>query len=349
MNNYSDLSLLVSNLGENAIVINNHENIEIPYDCGCPCLLQDGTNVVCERDIKTDNGFNWVVESNLLIIKNDKTIKKIKIPYLFNSHEYIYGTNSPRYYSPEFDYSTLDDHFLFALTKKEKRKINGLSLIDEVIVETTNDGDIVWEWNAIDCFNPSSITINSNNDDWIHINSVCRLGKNKWFDSGDKRFNPENLIVSSRNMDLIFIINYQTKQIVWKCYGNDLPYGFKKQHYAHIIPKGLDGEGNILLFSNGEPEDEHSYIIEFNPITKNVIYIYGKTFHSEAMSNVQKLQNGYYLIASSCDGKIIIVNKNHKIVYENKMNTLFYRVNAYPEEWFKNAHFFDERQRVISC
>ena len=41
--------------------------------------------------------------------------------------------------------------------------------------------------------------------DPTHINSVFELTDNRWFDAGDGRFRPGNVLVSARNLNAIFI------------------------------------------------------------------------------------------------------------------------------------------------
>jgi hypothetical protein len=36
------------------------------------------------------------------------------------------------------------------------------------------------------------------------------LGPNKWFDAGDQRFNPDNILIDSREANFIVIIDKQT-------------------------------------------------------------------------------------------------------------------------------------------
>ncbi len=92
----------------------------------------------------------------------------------------------------------------------------------------------------------------------MHINCVSVLGENKWYDAGDERFHPDNLIFDARNANILAIISKKTGEIVWQI-GPD----FSKtkelrklgwiigQHHFHMIPKGLPGEGNLLVFDNG--------------------------------------------------------------------------------------------------
>ena len=96
-----------------------------------------------------------------------------------------------------------------------------------------------------------------NGFDWLHMNSATYVGPNHWFDDGDKRFAPDNVIISSRQASLIAIVA-RDGSIVWRI-GPDFSKSdaLRKirqiigQHHAHLIPKGLPGAGDLLVFDNG--------------------------------------------------------------------------------------------------
>ena len=46
--------------------------------------------------------------------------------------------------------------------------------------------------------------------DWLHINCASYLGPNKWYDEGDERFHPENIIWDSRSANLLGITDRKT-------------------------------------------------------------------------------------------------------------------------------------------
>ena len=52
--------------------------------------------------------------------------------------------------------------------------------------------------------------------DWMHINSMSVLGENKWYDQGDERFHPDNIIIDARNSNILAIISKETGDIVWR-------------------------------------------------------------------------------------------------------------------------------------
>ena len=91
--------------------------------------------------------------------------------------------------------------------------------------------------------------------DWLHINSVSLIGPNRHFDASDTRFHPDNLIWGSREANIIAITDRKTGNITWRLGpAYDGSEAERKlgwiigQHHPHIIPRGLPGEGNLLVF-----------------------------------------------------------------------------------------------------
>jgi hypothetical protein len=48
------------------------------------------------------------------------------------------------------------------------------------------------------------------------------LGPNKWFDAGDQRFHPDNMMIDSREANFIVIIDKHSGKVVWLL-GPDYP------------------------------------------------------------------------------------------------------------------------------
>ena len=243
-------------------------------------------------------------------------------------------------------------------------------LLDDVIIEVTWEGKTVWEWICSDHFdemgfseeaknvlsrNPSMMKVGGGMGDWMHMNSVSTLGPNKWFDSGDERFHPDNIIVSGRQTNITAIIDKKTGNIVWKI-GPDYNASpeLKKlgwiigQHHSHLIPRGLPGEGNILLFDNGGTAGygapnpgaptglsnalrDHSRVLEFNPVTLEVVWSNmpvaagpagpggpapGFRIYSSYVSSAQRLPNGNTMITEGAGGRIFEVTPGYEIVWE---------------------------------
>jgi hypothetical protein len=131
------------------------------------------------------------------------------------------------------------------------------------------------------------------------------------------------------------------------------------QHQAHMIPKGLPGEGNILLFDNGGYAGYeilgfpirylrfYSRVIEFNPVTYDIVWQYEKKFpisqrfYSDRISGAQRLPNGNTLICEGNKGRIFEVTSLNEIVWEyiypgatgEYKNNSVYRAYRVPPEW----------------
>lgn len=281
-------------------------------------------------------------------------------------HDYQREGSPVGYYAPGLEPRT-DGGNTIILTHENSYhpEISDKLLIDDKVIEVTWDGEVVWEWRASEHFeefgfdeaakkslynNPSMR--GEAGGDWLHINCVSELGPNKWYERGDERFAPENLIFDCRNANILAIISKKTGKIVWKLGprfdGSDAE---KKigwiigQHHFHMIPKDLPGEGDLLVFDNGgaagydapnaiAPDGtnavhrDYSRILQFNPITLEITWQYtpleagwlpfadGSRFYSPFISSAQRLPNGNTLITEGSDGHLIEVTPEHEIVWE---------------------------------
>ena len=228
------------------------------------------------------------------------------------------------------------------------------------IIEVTWEGKIVWDWLVADHFEEMRYSEEAKNTilrhGWKHqhcvfINTASYLGPNKLYDAGDERFHPDNIITDDRGVR-IYIISKKTGKVVWMV-GPDYNSSPALRelgciigpHHAHMIPKGLPGEGNILVFDNGgaagygapnpgSPTGEwnalrdYSRVIEFNPITLKKVWEYSaraagfrsphedSKFYSHYKSSAQRLPNGNTLITEGCSGRFIEVTPECEIVWE---------------------------------
>jgi Arylsulfotransferase (ASST) len=244
---------------------------------------------------------------------------------------------------------------------------------DQSIHEITPDGKIVWSWNAGDHLNEFGITPEGQEllrksyakgkkgHGFLTINDMQPIGPNKWFDSGDKRFDPENIVIDSREASFIAIIEKKSGKIIWRLGPNfdenkvdakisnfvntvnlrptletKVPRPIDQlsgQHDAHIIPDGLPGAGNLLVFDNegasGFPPTRlssqlGSRVLEINPINKEIVWQYTALnsnepvwdFYSSFISSARRLPNGNTLIDEGMNGRIFQVTPLGEIVWE---------------------------------
>jgi hypothetical protein len=202
--------------------------------------------------------------------------------------------------------------------------------------------------------------------DWLHINSATYVGPNRWFDAGDSRFAPNNVIVRSRQANVLAVVARDGK-IVWRLGPDFLESDATRaigqivgQHHAHFIPKGLPGAGHLLVFDNGGASGygppsgiapngtgvyarANSRVLEIDPVTLRLVWSYSAPgrFFSTNISGAQRLPNGNTLITAGAGGRLFEVATGGQIVWEY-VNPLFagaqgansvYRSYRVPYEW----------------
>lgn len=238
-------------------------------------------------------------------------------------------------------------------------EISPKRLEDDYIYEITWEGEVLWDWLASDHFDEFGFSEQAKNAihrsarwnedresaDWLHINSVSYVGPNRWYEQGDERFHPDNIIFSAREANVIGVIG-RDGHLAWRL-GPDYSQTESQrklgqiigQHNPHLIPEGLPGAGNILVFDNGgsagygfahpaAPEGvasvrrDFSRVVEFNPITLEVEWEYSISgtekfrFFSHYVSNAQRLPNGNTMITEGAVGRIFEVTPEKEIVWE---------------------------------
>ena len=258
--------------------------------------------------------------------------------------------------------------------------VSDMTITDDLIYEHNFDGVATgWSWKASDHIDEMGfsaadrVKIKANPNweagasagDWIHLNSMSTLGQNQWYEVlGDERFHPDNIMISSRQAKILAIISKKTGRLVWRV-GPDFNKGKPEhelgdligQHHAHIIPHGLPGAGNVLLFDNGGMAGygenrvirTYSRVLEFNPVTLKKVWEYtaadvkGGIF-SLALGAAQRLPNGNTLVTVGIDGKVLEVNSAGQTIWSHKMapdsdGSLNYLYRAYrvPPEWLPSG------------
>ncbi|MFD1611471.1 aryl-sulfate sulfotransferase [Sphingomonas tabacisoli] len=240
-------------------------------------------------------------------------------------------------------------------TREDKRFTRG-RIVDDVIYEVDRQGAVVWQWNATDHldefgFTPEQLKLiySSVGADYLHVNAMSALGANHWEKAGDRRFAADNIIISSRNANVVAIVDRRSGHIVWRIgpvagspagLGHGGPQALPRpvdqtsgQHDPHMIPEGMPGAGNILIFDNqgdaGYPSVQRavisgSRIIEIDPSKKTIVWEYkagmsgrpDPTFFSPFISSAQRLPNGNTLIDEGINGRIFQVTREGRIVWE---------------------------------
>lgn len=194
------------------------------------------------------------------------------------------------------------------------------------IFEVNPDGEVVWEWHAHDHLNLNLFSPLTPEDDWLHANSIQPLPENKWFDAGDERFRPGNIILNARNINMMYIIDKQSGDVVWEGTHN-YKGGMAHSHEPEMIEKDRPGAGNIILFDNSlfprhRTHTGQTFIIEMNPVTQEIVWKYetegyaNMKFFSKTMGSQKRLPNGNTFIAEDNTGRLFQVKPDGTIVWE---------------------------------
>ena len=243
--------------------------------------------------------------------------------------------------------------------------ISSKSLKDDCVIEVDGSGKVVWEWQTADHFDELGLsaearaTISAGRDekggwDWAHVNTASPIPANTGHT--DPRFKPGNVMISYRNLNTVVIVDKDSKKIVWKA--DNLTIG---QHNPHMLPAGVPGTGNVMVFDNGgiPPNSNprrasarpNSRVLEINPLDMSIVSEYtaeksGRpiwTFFSHFTSSAQRQPNGNTLISEGANGRFFEVTPAGEIVWEYvnpfsnvtgkiRSNQVF-RAAKVPESW----------------
>ena len=367
-------------------------------------LLPDGSVIGSLGERNAD--FGWQDQTDLVQVDWDGNVqwKFDHVEYIEDPgyepqwmarqhHDYEIEGNPVGYFVPGMEPNMNGKKLILCHNTVNNPAISGHTLCDDMLIEIDKDNNIIWRWNLNEHFRELGFSEEAKNTicahpsltrsggDWMHVNCASWLGPNKWFDAGDERFDPENIILDGRNTNILAIISKKTGKIVWKL-GPDYTTPEARhigqiigQHHTHMIPRGLPGEGNILVFDNGgwagygapNPGSkdgtsnalrDYSRVIEFDPTTLRIVWecrpaslgyaqpFIADHFYSPYISSAQRLPNGNTLITEGSDGRLLEVTPDFEVVWEyispyfGKMNiptNMVYRSYRYPYEWAPQA------------
>ena len=198
------------------------------------------------------------------------------------------------------------NHEIHDVDKLENGNILIADMRQDRVIEVTMDHQIVWEWRAIDWFDPPAdwSPYSATNNDWTHLNDVDRLPNG-------------HTLISFRNLHKVIEVN-ETGHIVWS-WGNPKVLG-----EPHNPDKLLNG--NVLICDSG-----YNRIIEVNSTTNEIVWQYKGML--QWPRDADRLPNGNTLITVSYGNRVIEVTPEGEIVWERTDLYLVYeadRLNTVP-------------------
>ena len=366
---------------------------------GMPCKMIKGGHVlgslaardaaIASQDFADVTMIDWDGNVEWTFNKYDHVNDPDGIEWAARQHHDYQMEGNPVGYPVPGQEVTPDFGKMLILTHKDvnKPKISPHQLLDDCVIEIDREGNILWEWSVIDHFNEFGFTEEQKNamyrdptmrptgqGDLFHINCASYVGPNHWYDEGDERFNPQNIIMDSRECNIMFIVSHETGEIVWQV-GPDFTktpelriFGtIVGPHHTHMIPKGLPGEGHIMVYDNGgwagygAPNQfsktglkvsrrDGSRVVEFDPTTLEIVWEckgeeIGATdapftthyFYSPLTSDAQRLPNGNTFICEGTSGRFMEFTPDNELVWEYNYprlgSGLIYRAYRIPYDW----------------
>jgi hypothetical protein len=186
---------------------------------------------------------------------------------------------------------------------------------DDYLQEVDRRGRVVWEWRFSEHLDAAFPERDRRHPDPTHVNSVHELGPNRWWEAGDARFEPGNLLLSARTLDAILVVDRRTGDIVWTW-----SEGLDRQHEAVMVPEGRIGEGLFLVFNNGLANRfayRRSSVMAIDPVARSLVWEYSDpNFYSSLAGSQVSLPNGNLLITSSHGGRAFELTPGKEIVWQ---------------------------------
>ncbi len=242
--------------------------------------------------------------------------------------------------TPHHDFQRLANGNTLILAKRTRTApaIKAGPVVDDVVIEVARSGAVVWEWSTVD--HASQLPLSTAEWNYIatlpqsvifHTNSIQALPPNQW-EATDPRFRAGNIMVSQRDTNAVFLIDKQTKNVVWSY------KGAIGQHHVRMIPNYLPGAGNVLLYDNGgsggAPPITRNYsrIIELDPTTMQEVWSYEcrppgscsvspriNSFYAPFMGGAQRLPNGNTLISDLRNARVFEITSSGVLAWEYLM------------------------------
>lgn len=184
-------------------------------------------------------------------------------------------------------------------------------ILEDFIVILNAKGEEVRKISLLDAFLDSeyaSLLVNMKRQgDIFHTNTIEVLDGR--FVERYPMFKRGHVLISIPTLHTVAVVDPELEKVTWAATGKWL-----LQHQPTVLENG-----HLLLFDN-MGNNLKSKVIEFNPLTKEIVWSYRGTetepFFSKTLGSCQRLPNGNTLITESNNGRAFEVTPEHEIVWE---------------------------------
>lgn len=251
---------------------------------------------------------------------------------------------------------------------KKAEIYNGRNVEFDVLLEFDKEGEFLGKWSTYDNLEelqtfhrkleldkPANIILPEDHKkntsiwgaefDYYHMNALSIIPDNS-MKQFHPAFKPGNWIVSFRHGSMTFILDKDTKKVLWSGIYDQIENNLEGQHLAK-----MSENGNIRIFDNGRYRG-WSRIVEINPVDMSVISeIKMDDFFTYSQGFFQDLPNGNILITESEDGRVFEIDKNLNVVWEfynpevkvleenggQEIHNEIYRMTRYEKEFIEEV------------
>jgi hypothetical protein len=284
---------------------------------------------------------------------------------------------------------------------RKPRYLDDDGLYSDMILEVNpSTGEIIWQWRVWDHLiqeqnaNKPNYGTAADHPEKIDLNYTTQYPDYNHFNSVDYNEELDQILISCRNYDEIWIIDHSTTteeaasdsggtygkggDLLYR-WGNPEAYGAGDsddqklfgQHDANWIDSDYPGEGNILIFNNGNGRpttgDNYSSIEEITPpvdddgnysLTTGAAYEPSETtwtyeidsdYYSSAISGTQRLPNGNTLICSGGNGYFLEVDASKNVVWTYGLDdSKVFKIRRYGVDYEGLAEILDTGELTVT-
>jgi hypothetical protein len=212
---------------------------------------------------------------------------------------------------------------------------NGV-LFDNVIQQVDiRTGQVLWEWHAYGHvpLRDSYYGVSRDGEfDYFHINSIQRLPG-------------QRLLISSRMMWAVYLINAHTGRLIWTLGGKSSSFrmgpgtGFRWQHDAH-----LNGHGLLTLFNDGPDQRSQSSALELKlDASRRTVSLAHRQAHSppllaSSQGSVQLLRGGEMFVGWGSQPDFSQYTRSGRQIFNGTLPLTYHSYRAYRFPWIGHPH-----------
>ena len=320
-----------------AIIYYNNDNLNILNN-----------NIIYQINIQSNFIYNFknkIFASSLNNGISPKTIFRLDANSLFEYHlnfpfdfgiiyQDFYNFNLLKYYTPAINYDKINEKYFLGVFQTPSASIEDLNLYinvsknkeflssinnegniyrNSILFIADEQGELLWTWDLFNYLKENNLSLSEH----PIIQTASKLGKN------NLGLYENDIVISISKRNLVLIINPINNkidlQIDTSCFNRTITSFCD----AHVIPIGLPGGGQNLLFYNHNRNTKNlTEILEYDIINKEVVFEYSSELidsNRSIVGSVQKLFNGNYFIYNYEKGNIIEIDKDKNLIFYLKV------------------------------